>query len=96
MKLLVAMSILFVFTNLLVSTSTWKLISKLPKVTQKVLFDIEIDGQKKGRIVIGLFGETVPKTVEIFAKLAKAKEGEGYKGSKVSRGVDDPYCIREE
>ncbi|XP_070547812.1 peptidyl-prolyl cis-trans isomerase 6-like isoform X2 [Ptychodera flava] len=91
MKLLFFMSILFVLTSLLVSTSAWYL-SKLRKVTQKVIFDIEIDGRKQGRIVIGLFGETVPKTVEIFTELAKAKEGEGYKGSKFSSAIS-PYYI---
>nr|CAH8848886.1 unnamed protein product [Trichobilharzia regenti] len=41
-----------------------------PKVTDKVFFDIEIDGNPAGRIVIGLFGGTVPKTVENFKKIA--------------------------
>ncbi|XP_070551565.1 peptidyl-prolyl cis-trans isomerase 5-like [Ptychodera flava] len=91
MKLLAITSVLFGLTNLIISTSAWDS-SKQPKVTQKVLFDIEINGRKRGRIVIGLFGETVPKTVEIFAELAKAKEGEGYKGSKVFRAFN-PYCI---
>ena len=36
-----------------------------------MFFDIEIGGEKTGRIVIGLFGKTVPKTVENFKTLAE-------------------------
>lgn len=34
------------------------------KVTNKVFFDVAIGGQKIGRVVIGLFGDVVPKTAE--------------------------------
>lgn len=50
---------------------------KGPKVTDKVFFEIEIDGKNVGRIVIGLFGKTVPKTVANFKSLA-----EGFKVKK--------------
>jgi hypothetical protein len=36
----------------------------------QVWFDIEIGGEKAGRIEIGLFGKTVEKTVENFKHLA--------------------------
>ena len=39
-------------------------------VTEKVFFDVEIGGEKAGRVVIGLFGKTVPKTVKNFYNLA--------------------------
>jgi hypothetical protein len=36
----------------------------LETITNKVFFDITVNGKEQGRIVIGLFGKTVPKTVE--------------------------------
>jgi len=43
-------------------------------IIPQVYFDIEAGGKKYGRIVIGLFGEIVPKTVKNFKTLA---EGSG-------------------
>lgn len=66
-----------------------------PKVTEKVFFDIEIGGEKAGRIEIGLFGKTVPRTVKNFKNLAigyeDTKKGSTltYKGSKFHRVIKD-------
>ena len=52
-------------------------------VTTKVYFDIEIDGKPEGRIVMGLFGDTVPKTADNFAKLCTGEMGTGKSGKKL-------------
>merc|ERR1712228_558594 len=63
---------------------------KGPKVTHKVWFDITIGGEAAGRIEVGLFGKTVPKTVKNFVELAqKTEKGEGYKNSKFHRVIKD-------
>ena len=64
----------------------------LAAITQRAYFDIEIDNVAAGRIVFGLYGDVVPKTVANFATLCDGSAGIGnsgkplhYKGSAFHR-----------
>ena len=62
-----------------------------PKVTKIAWFDMTIGGEAIGRIEVGLFGNTVPKTADNFATLADPNNDKGfsYKGSKFHRVIKD-------
>ena len=61
-------------------------------VTDIVTFKMSSASKDIGEIKFGLFGETVPKTVENFVKLSTGECGFGYANSKVYRIVKDFVC----
>ncbi|CAN6200560.1 unnamed protein product [Urochloa humidicola] len=52
----------------------------LTKITAKTFLDIQIDGKPAGQIVLGLYGDTVPKTAENFRALCTGEKGIGKEG----------------
>lgn len=57
----IAISLLLIATFAFVFLAQTAEAQKGPKITKKVYFDITVDGKDEGRIVMGLYGNTVPK-----------------------------------
>uniref|UniRef100_A0A7S2E2W6 Peptidyl-prolyl cis-trans isomerase n=1 Tax=Helicotheca tamesis TaxID=374047 RepID=A0A7S2E2W6_9STRA len=62
------------------------------EITESVFFDISIGGEDAGRIVMGLYGSVVPKTVQNFKELCTGQNGFGYEASVFHRIIPEFMC----
>ncbi len=54
------------------------------EITSRVYFDIDINSRPAGRIVMGLYGNVVPKTVENFATLCEGSKTDPRSGRRLA------------
>ncbi|BFG42302.1 hypothetical protein CerSpe_285760 [Prunus speciosa] len=76
--LVLAIFLIFVFSS--THKKEEEKLEEVPEITHRVYLDVDIEGQHLGRIVIGLYGQVVPKTVENFRALCTGEKGKGAKG----------------
>lgn len=62
----IAISLLVILTAVFMFFAQTTEAAKGPKITHKVYFDIEHGDESVGRVVMGLYGKTVPRTTENF------------------------------
>ena len=72
------------------------------KVTDKVFFDLAIDSEPAGRVVVGVFGDASPIAAARFKALAQGIQGLGYRRSEINaveyeeeNGADTPLFIAD-
>lgn len=63
-----------------------KVYDTIDKMTRKVFMDIKVDGDYKGRIIIALFGDTVPITTNNFAEIIN--------GERISQKTGKPLSYK--
>eukprot|EP00919_Chromeraceae_sp_WS-2016_P019928 GHVR01047352.1.p1 GENE.GHVR01047352.1~~GHVR01047352.1.p1 ORF type:complete len:199 (+),score=33.55 GHVR01047352.1:50-646(+) len=72
----------FLFATVICSVSAAT--TDAERITDTVYFDVKIGDEMAGRITIGLFGDTVPKTVENFKTLCEGNTVSKSSGNKMA------------
>ncbi|KAL9238385.1 hypothetical protein vseg_012815 [Gypsophila vaccaria] len=78
--LLVLLSLLLFFLAFSFNFQIMQKVEEEPEITHRVFLDVDMDNQRLGRIVIGLYGTVVPKTAENFRALCTGEKGKGSSG----------------
>ncbi|XP_010548090.1 PREDICTED: peptidyl-prolyl cis-trans isomerase CYP21-1 [Tarenaya hassleriana] len=73
--LLIALTIFLVFALTNSGKEEEKQVDEDYDITHRVYLDVDIEGQRIGRMIIGLYGAVVPKTVENFRALCTGEKG---------------------
>ncbi|XP_059653998.1 peptidyl-prolyl cis-trans isomerase CYP21-1 isoform X2 [Cornus florida] len=71
---------ILIFVAFSISKQEEKKVEEVHEITHRVFLDVDIDKQRFGRIVIGLYGQVVPKTAENFRALCTGEKGKGPSG----------------
>ncbi|CAK9162091.1 unnamed protein product [Ilex paraguariensis] len=73
-------ALILIFYAFCISRREEEKVEEVYEITHRVFLDVDIDKQRVGRIVIGLYGQVVPKTAENFRALCTGEMGKGVGG----------------